>query len=73
MEITCGNCGKKSPFYLWLESPTGDRLPDNHYRCPECKTTIRRVSGPPRVIDMGRDKTMIIPGDITIEQIPSRL
>ena len=75
MYITCGNCGEKSPFDQWLERPTGEQLPDDHYRCPMCGVEIRRIQGPPKMIDFGfgDEKEMLIPGEITIEQVPSQL
>lgn len=69
MYIICGNCGEKSPFWQWLERPSGEKLPDDCYECPKCMVAIRRVQDPPKAIDMGDDRLMIIPGDITIEQI----
>ena len=75
MYITCGNCGGKSPFDQWLERPTGEQLPDDYYRCPMCGVEIRRIQGPPKMIDFGfgDEKEMLIPGEITIEQVPSQL
>lgn len=75
MYITCGNCGEKSPFDQWLELPTGEQLPDDHYRCPRCCVEIRRAQGPPKMINFGFGgaQEMIVPGDITIEQTTSRV
>lgn len=69
MNIVCGNCGEASLFSLWLELPTGESLPDDHYRCPKCNVIIRRVQGPPRVLDLIDGQEMLIPGEITIETI----
>lgn len=69
MNIICGNCGEPSPFKLWLEMPTGESLPDDHYRCPKCNVMIRRAQGPPKTLDLSDDQKMLIPGDITIERI----
>jgi len=64
-EITCGNCGEKSPFDQWLDALD---LPANCYRCPKCHVVIRRTEGTPRALNIG-DKTMIIPGEITLERV----
>ena len=67
--IKCGNCGVGSPFWQWIERPSGEKLPDDQYECPICKVAVRRVIGPPRVIGQEGCLKMVIPGDITIEQI----
>ncbi len=50
-EITCGVCGQKQPAEFWLERPSGFKLPDACFQCPECGVAIKRVDHPREVGD----------------------
>lgn len=71
--ITCGECGATAPTDQWMETLMGTKLPAGQVQCPECKVAINRVSEAPTVFEAGNGKTMIIPGDVHLERVPSYL
>lgn len=68
MEITCGECGQSNDVGLWLLSSKGEELPCGQLQCPEYQVAICQKVAPPTFFTVN-DKTMTIPGNITLEPV----
>jgi hypothetical protein len=62
-KIICGFCQQSNSMDSWIY-----RQPKEHYCCPNCKRTVRRVLGKCTVTQNG----FILPGKITITEVTTQ-
>lgn len=65
--IICGLCSESSPIDRWIETPAGEKLPDGHFQCCNCKTAIIRKNKPP-IVKIANGVKFLLPSSITIER-----
>lgn len=67
--ITCGSCGHSDDLDAFCRTPIWGDLPPNVYQCPCCHRAVEKTIGAPTLSPSG----FVMPGPVTLIEVPSRL